>query len=121
MSYYHYRTDGSNAVLPRPLVVVGERLKFADDRRWWTVRAVTENFVALTRQVEFRPAGTNCYTVLDWRNGVRGPCNLIGQGWGDGSYSETECAEMLAKFEADELEVSHRNWVPIEFAEGATL
>jgi hypothetical protein len=122
-----YQTDGSTAVLPRPLVV-GERLKFAGDRLWWTVRAVTEHFAALTRHAEFHPTGTNCYTVLDWRNGVRGPCDLVGQGWGDGSYSEVECAEMLAQFEAaDEpfepgpvravLHVSQRNWVPIEFAE----
>ena len=122
-----YSTDGSGAVLPRPLVV-GERIRFADDRRWWTVKAVTEHFAALTRQAEFQPSGVLCYTVLDWRNGVRGPCDLIGQGYGDGSYSEKQCAQMLALFEAaDEpfepgpsrlvLHVSQRNWVPIEFAE----
>jgi hypothetical protein len=109
-----YRSDGSNAVLPRPLVV-GERLKLAGDRRWWTVRAVTEHFAALTRQAEFQPSGTNYYTVLDWRSGVRGPCNLIGQAYGDGSYSETECAEMLAEFETGDLEISQRNWVPLKF------
>jgi len=108
-----YRRDGSGAVPPRPLIV-GERVKLAGDWRWWTVRAVSENFVALTRQADFQPAGTRCYAVLDWRNGVRGPCDLIGQGYGDGSYSETECTEMLAKFEAGELNVSQRNWVAIE-------
>jgi hypothetical protein len=59
------------------------------------------------------------YTVLDWRNGVRGPCNLSGQGWGDGTYTEAECAAMLAGFESGELEVSHRNRVRIEFGEVA--
>ncbi len=53
------------------------------------------------------------YTVVDWRNGVRGPCNLIGQSWGDGTYSPAECAAMLAEFEAGELEVSHRNRVAL--------
>jgi hypothetical protein len=110
----HYRTDGSGAIEPRPFQV-GERVKLAGDRRWWTVKAVTEHFTALTRQAEFRRAAVLCYTVLDWRNGVRGPCNLIGQSWGDGSYSEAECAEMLAEFEAGDLEVSQRNWVPIQF------
>lgn len=131
MSYY--RTDGSNAVTPIPLNV-GDRAKFAGDRRWWTVKAVTEHFAALTRQAEFRPAGIVCYTVIDWRNGVRGPYDLIGQSWGDGTYSEAECAEMLAEFEAadepfgepDEngwlparnvLHVSQRNWVPVEFTD----
>ena len=110
----HYRSDGSGAVPQRPLVT-GDRVKLAGDRRWWTVRAVTEHFAALTRQAEFHPSGTNRYTVLDWRNGVRGPCNLIGQGYGDGSYCETQCAEMLARFETADLEVSQRNWTRIEF------
>lgn len=109
----YYRADGSGAVAPRPLET-GDRLKFDGDHRWWTVRAVSAHFAALTRQAEFRPAGVRCYTVLDWRNGVRGPCNLIGQGYGDGSYTEPECAEMLARFESGDLEVSQRNWVPIE-------
>ncbi len=104
------------AVTPRPLKV-GDRVKFIGDRRWWTVRAVSEHFAALVRQVEFRPAGTLYYTVLDWRNGVRGPCNLSGQGYGDGSYSEAECARLLAEFEAGDLEVSHRNNVAIKFAD----
>lgn len=122
-----YPEDGSNAVTPRPLSV-GERVKLADDRHWWTVKAVTEHFAALTRQAEFHPKGTLCYTVLDWRNGVRGPCDLIGQGWGDGTYTEEQCAEMLALFEATDepfdpdrertvLHVSQRNWVPIRFAD----
>lgn len=39
------------------------------------------------------------------------------QGYGDGSYSEAECARMLAEFEDGDLEVSQRNWVRIEFAD----
>lgn len=118
---------------------VGSRVRLAPDRRrWWTIKAVSEHFAVATRQVEFRPKGVLCYTVLDWRNGVRGPCNLIGQGWGDGSYSEAECAEMLIDFENYDrlqaefdkhpmgesfsvdyhaLEVSHRNRVGLEILE----
>lgn len=121
---------------PAPPLKVGERVKLAPDtRRWWRVQAVSENFVACVRQAEFQKKGTLCYTVLDWRSGVRGPCNLVGQGWGDGSYSEAECQELLAGFEAFgtvahalaeappgklvtydvvELEVSHRNRVPLD-------
>lgn len=115
----HYPCDGRNAVQPRPLVV-GERLKFNGDRRWWTVKAVTEHFTALTRQAAFHSKDTCCYTVIDWRNGIRGACNLIGQAWGDGSYTEKACAEMLDAFEhgtavSGPLEISHRNWVPLQF------
>lgn len=108
-----YPRNGSSAVEQLPLVV-GQRVKLDVDHRWWTVQAVTENFAAATRKAAFRPAGTRCYTVLDWRNGVRGPCDLIGQGWGDGTYTEEQCAEMLAGFEAGDLAVSQRNWVPLQ-------
>ncbi len=53
------------------------------------------------------------YSVLDWRNGVRGPCDRIGQGWGDGTYTEAECAAMLAAFEAGQVRVSQRNWTAL--------
>lgn len=111
---------------PAPLRV-GDRLRLAHgtDRWWWRVQAVSENFVACVHQQPFEPAGVLCYTVLDWRNGVRGPCNEIGQGWGDGTYSERECADMLTVFETVtvicpargpqyEREVSHRNRVPLK-------
>ena len=116
MSYY--RTDGRDAVERLPLQP-GDRVKLAPDGRlWWTVQAVSEHFAACVRQAPFEPRGVLQYTVLDWRNGVRGPCNLIGQGYGDGSYSPEECDRMLADFEhprGDDdwppLEVSQRNWV----------
>lgn len=106
---------GQWAVADRRLVV-GQRVKLASDRLWWTVRAVTDHFAALTRHVEFRRTGTRCYAVLDWRNGVRGPCDLIGQGWGDGTYTEAECASLLEAFERGVVSVSQRNWVRLEIA-----
>ncbi len=120
----HYFPNNPPAAEPIALDV-GDKVLFADDRRWWTVKAVSLHFAALTRQAEFERAGVLCYTVLDWRNGVRGPCDLIGQGYGDGSYSEAECERMLGEFEATEesvvdggrvmpLHVSQRNWLPIE-------
>lgn len=115
---FHYtmwqNTDHYNAV-PKPEVSVGDRIRgFEDDNRsrnWWEVRADSEHFTALARQAPFKEKGVMEYTVCDWRNGVRGPCNLIGQGYGDGSYSREECERMLAEFESGELEVSQRNWV----------
>jgi hypothetical protein len=108
---------------------VGDQVRLAHGspgRWWWTVRAVTENFVACVHQAPFHRRGVMFYTVLDWRNGVRGPCNLIGQGYGDGTYSEGECAKMLSEFERrrgewPELEVSHRNRVPLGVLETRRL
>lgn len=105
----------------RPPLAVGDLVRLRDyrERYWWKVAAVSENFAALTRQAPFEHRGTLEYTVLDWRNAVRGPCNLVGQGYGDGSYTAAQCAAMLDEFEERrdggfaELEVSHRNRVPL--------
>lgn len=118
-----YFTDGRGAVEQQPLTP-GDRVKlWPDGRRWWTVQAVSEHFAACVQQVPFEERGTLQYTVLDWRNGVRGPCDLIGQGYGDGSYSPLECERMLSEFEDPRsggdfdwqpLAVSQRNWVRLE-------
>lgn len=124
MSYYP--TDGSRAVKPIDLAT-GDRVQLDGDAvQWWTVQAVSEHYAACVRPLtrtehdEYRreygnEANGPLYTVLDWRNGVRGPCDLIGQGWGDGTYSREECAAMLAAFEMDDdgIQVSQRNWVPL--------
>lgn len=118
---------------------VGETVRL-DDGHDWTVQAVTANFAALTRPVtdkdraadweqaeeqaaeyeqhpdEFTALGSDStvfYTVIDWRNGVRGPCDLSGGGWGDGTYTPDQCADMLREFESGDLEVSYRNRVRI--------
>lgn len=134
-------TDGRWAMPPRPFNV-GDTTLLDTDPNPWTVKAVTANFSALTRPItnadrkahreaydeanwdsEFDDyeelEGGVFYTVLDWENGLRGPCNLIGWGYGNGDYTEADCARMLADFESGELEISHRNWERIRFADEA--
>lgn len=115
-----YYADGRHAVDQVDLRP-GDRVKlYPDGRRWWTVQAVSRNFAACVRQVPFQARGVLEYTVLDWRNGVRGPCNMVGQGFGDGTYSVEQCERMLVEFERSwtddvyPLEVSQRNWVRLE-------
>jgi len=120
---------------------VGSKVKLTlDGRWWWTVRCADERFAILTRQAEFRPKGEARYTILDIERGVRGPCNLIGNGW-DAYMDDKACVELLAALRAgvegpkrrererielgvttwvgDELEVeiSHRNNVPLDIGE----
>lgn len=120
----------------------GDKVMLDADPAPWTVQAVSRHFTALVRPVNQRDyddaepdedegrwrenpyegrIGERMYTVLDWRNGVRGPCNLVGQAWGDGTYTGDQCAEMLEQFEAGDLEVSQRNWVRIEFPAAAPV
>ena len=102
-------------------IKVNDRIKFSHPhgqrRMWWTVRACSERFAVLTAQAMFQPKGTLWYTIIDWEQGIRGACNLIGGGYGDGTYSTEECEQMLAELRIAELEVSHRNNIPIQILE----
>lgn len=102
------------------LPAVGDKLRFPETTRlWWECQAASDRFAVLTQQVPFCKAGTRRYTVMDAEKGIRGPCNLIGQGYGDGSYSREQCEQLLAEFHArtppwPPLKISHRNNVPVE-------
>lgn len=106
-----YPANGEWAHEPVGLVV-GQRVKMDTERWWWTVRSVSEHYAVVARQERFRMKGTECYSVLDWRNGVRGGVNMV-FGW-PADVGESACSEMLAMFESGDLEVSQRNWAPIK-------
>ncbi|MFD9670118.1 hypothetical protein ACFWAY_52820 [Rhodococcus sp. NPDC059968] len=80
-------------------------------RRPYTVRAISEHFVICTRQRDFA-TGDFVYTVIDWRNGNRGPVNVIGQS-ADVSTDE-RCRDLLHELEVGRWEISHRNLVQLD-------
>ena len=111
-----------------------EVIYFSGDINPWSVRSRSERYSILTREAtqsevdeywEERDAypylsydpgfkvGTPMYTIADYLEMVRGTCNLIGGGWGDGSYSDEDCQELLESLECGEVEVSRRNRVPL--------
>ena len=108
-------------VTPIPLTI-GQQVHLAGDPNPWTVKATTENFAALTRldfpgfdeSDEFAPSAEMLCAILDWRNGVRVAADRTRF-----AFTEAECAQMLAEFEAGELQVSHSNQVPIRLGEVA--
>jgi hypothetical protein len=106
---------------------IGDRVRFGNGAaagKTWTVKSLDPRFVILTRKNDEQ------YSIIDWERGVRGPCDLIGQGWdctGDGAdellralnYHLEACAKLDAgaeKVVMEEIstEVSYRNNVPIE-------
>ena len=88
----------------------GDRVTFANEpNRPYTVRAATDNFAVVTRQADFHKKGVLRYAVIDWRNGVRGPINVVGQGWD--VDTDEQCLELCELCEAGTWEVSQRNWV----------
>lgn len=104
---------------PEPMtpvdMAVGQRVKLDAERQWWTVRGRVDDVAVLTRQAPFRRRGVLEYTVLDWRAGVRGPVNTIGQGWD--VDTDEQCQELAELVRDGKWAVSSRNWLPIDVAE----
>lgn len=93
----------------------GDKIKFLKDSRWWQVRVCDERWAIATRQKPFAQKGVELYTIIDRDELLRGPTNLIGQGW-DTEY----CGGwdvLLHDLQAGEVEISHRNRVDLVVVE----
>lgn len=111
------------------------RLNFGGhENRWGTIRALDERFVILTRQAAFKSKGQSEYTIIDWERALRGPSNLLGQGWDVDEpggcqallralnyelevRGRLEAGESKVVLEGKSCEVSYRNNVAIEILE----
>lgn len=104
---------------PEPMtpvaMTVGQRVRLGSERQWWTVRGRVDDVAVLTRQAPFRRRGALEYAVLDWRAGVRGPVNTIGQGWK--IDTDAQCQELAELVRDGKWSVSARNWLPIDVTE----
>jgi hypothetical protein len=112
----------TNIEMPQDARQVRFAIPESESSYWWDVRARGERYVVLTHQWPFHPKGELMYSVADLEQGVRGAINLIGGGYGDGTYSDAECLAMLGGLEhpephAEPLEVSHRNVVKLDIRE----
>ncbi len=79
-------------------LAVGDKVKLADTRQRWTVRAVTDRgrFAILTKP--FNIEHTVLYTVVDFDRGVRGKDNYYGLGY----ETDEQVAKALHSFQHTE-------------------
>lgn len=110
LSEYSLKIDGIE-------YATGDDIRFEGERNWWQVRASSGRWVVVTRQAPFQPTGTLWYAIIDRTDRVRGAVDLLGGGWGDGTYSDQQCAELLSALQAGQVEVSHRNRVPLNITD----
>lgn len=98
-------------------VKVGDRIKFKEEVQAYTVQARSANFLVLNKP--FNARKTTLYTIIDIKEKVRGPENLI---FGAGALTRQDCEEMIERLEGragNELngwvhtEVSYRNRIPV--------
>jgi hypothetical protein len=113
-------TDTKHETTARQILTVGDQVRTSLDRRaWWDVVAAGSRYAIMTRQAPFRPKGEYLYSIVDAQEGVRGPCNLVGNGWDVTQYRTPAIGWRLLhiKLLAGELEISHRKRVRIDITE----
>lgn len=72
--------------------VVGDRVKFVEERNSYIVQARNNRFLVCNRPFPLR--NTVLYTIVDLYKQIRGTENLI---FGFGAETQKECEEMLAR------------------------
>lgn len=96
-----------NQLLHHKLPLNG-KVKFAEEKQRYTVRATNVAFSVLTKPMNAK--NTVLYTIVDWNNNIRGTENLV---FGMGAETDEECQEMLDRLTSGESEVSHRNRIKL--------
>lgn len=93
---------------------VGSRVWVEREKRPYRVRARSRRFLVCTKP----HFGTVLYFIVDLKQMVRGPENLV---FGMGAESDADCAEMVDRLEGrrghwrtNPTEVSWRNRVPLD-------
>jgi len=89
-------------------VQVGSKIRFSGERQSYTVQARGRRYAVCTKP--FNARKTVLYTVLDFREHIRGTENLI---FGMGAETREQCEAMLLRLEAGVTEVSRRNRVSL--------
>ena len=99
-----------------PLVLkAGATIRFAEERKPYTIRAMSERFAICTRPIRHRGEKTVLYSIIDVQEQERGPNNLVFNMY---DYStDAGCQESLAALDAGEIELSRRRSVPLILSE----
>lgn len=96
---------------------VGEKLRFAEEpKRSYTIQAMNARYAICTRKIYIpsRQQHTVLYTIVDSETMMRGPNNLIFNGY---DYAtKLGCEESLRALEDGEIELSRRNSIPVLLA-----
>ncbi|MGR6523855.1 hypothetical protein ACU5JM_19650 [Rhodococcus erythropolis] len=108
-------TTATQRITVKVVIRVGDKVQFEESKRWWKVRAVSDdgNFAILTSP--FNLHKTVHYTIIDNGRGVRGPDDRIFSG---GYESDDDVNERMRELVAGEIAVSKRmsRCLPLDIA-----
>ncbi len=88
---------------------VGDKVKFAKEKRPYTVRACNDRFIICTKP--FNPRRTVLYTIIDLEKNIRGTENLI---FCMGFETDELCNEALERLANGESDISRRNFIELD-------
>jgi hypothetical protein len=71
---------------------IGARVYFQEEKKPYTVRVRSERFLVCTKP--FNPQRTVLYTIIDLKENVRGPENLV---FGMGAETDEHCVSMVER------------------------
>lgn len=103
-----------------PKVEVGSKLRFEGEKQMFTVQASNRVYSVCTKPLnmirrrgggKYEHEKTVLYTIVDWRNGIRGTENLV---FGFGAETKEQCEEMLERITNAGSDISHRNWTDLK-------
>lgn len=108
-------TTATQRITVKVVIRVGDKVQFEESKRWWKVRAVSEdgNFAILTSPFNFQK--TVHYTIIDNERGVRGPDDRV---FSSGYESDDDVNERMRELVAGEIAVSKRTsrCLPLDIA-----
>jgi hypothetical protein len=90
---------------------VGTRIKFKSEKQAYTVQACDSRYAICNKP--FNARKTTLYTIVDFKENVRGPENLI---FGMGAETRGQCEEMLKRLNdvSNPSEVSWRHRIALD-------
>ena len=86
----------------------GEKVRVAEYKRPFTVRAANDRYAICTRPM----FGTVLYFIADLKEGVRGTEGVVFE---MGAETDEDCEAMLRRLSDGDTAVSRRNRVPLNF------
>lgn len=87
----------------------GSRIWFEGESKPYRIRAIDNRYAVCTKP--FNPRHTVLYTIVDFKQRIRGTENLV---FGMGAGTDLQCEEMLKRIRSGDTEISHRNRVVLE-------
>ena len=88
---------------------IDDKIKFREEKQKYTVQASSNRYAICTKP--FNPQKTVLYTIIDFKENVRGTENLI---FSFGFETRKKCKEALERLENNETEVSYRNRIELD-------